>query len=297
MVQVIAITGASSGFGALTARALAHAGHTVFAGMRSLQADHHAVTDLQSYAKEHGIILQAVEQDVTDDASVQKSVDTIMGKQGRIDAIIHNAGHMSFGPTEAFTPAQLADLYNINVLSTQRVNRAVLPHMRRQRSGLLMWVSSSSVHGATPPFLAGYFAAKAGMDALASSYAAEVSRFGIESSIIVPGAFTKGTNHFKTAGQPADQAVAKEYMGEAMPYEGMPEKANEGLASLEPEWADVGAVAKEIVRVVGTKKGERPFRAHVDPSDDGSELVSGVRDRLRREMYRRVGLEVLLQVR
>jgi NAD(P)-dependent dehydrogenase (short-subunit alcohol dehydrogenase family) len=138
---------------------------------------------------------------------------------------------MSFGPAEAFTPEQFAELYDINVLSTQRVNRAALPHLRRQGSGLVVWVSSGSTRGGTPPFLSPYFAAKAAMDSLAVSYAAELSRWGIETSIIVPGAFTRGTNHFAHSGSPADQARAAEY--HEGPYAGVPDQALEGLASLE----------------------------------------------------------------
>jgi NADP-dependent 3-hydroxy acid dehydrogenase YdfG len=72
----------------------------------------------------------------------------------RLDVVVHNAGHMVYGPTEAFTPEQLTALYDINVLSTQRVNRAALPQFRKQRRGLLVWVSSSSTRGGTPPYLA-----------------------------------------------------------------------------------------------------------------------------------------------
>ena len=74
-----------------------------------------------------------------------------------------------------------------------------------------MWISSSSSAGGTPPYLAPYFAAKAAMDALAVAYARELTRWGIETSIIVPGAFTSGTNHFARAGAPADQTVTDEY--------------------------------------------------------------------------------------
>lgn len=117
---------------------------------------------------------------------------------------------MVLGPTEAFTPEQLADVYDTNVLSTQRVNRAVLPHLRKQRDGLLVWVGSTSTRGGTPPYLGPYFAAKAGEDSLAVSYAVEVARFGIDSVIIVPGSFTTGTNHFANAGHAQDTIVARE---------------------------------------------------------------------------------------
>ncbi|BCH67955.1 MULTISPECIES: SDR family oxidoreductase [Rhizobium/Agrobacterium group] len=292
--QVIVITGASSGFGALTARALAHAGHTVYAGMRATTTRNaKAVVEAASFAEEHGVDLRSVELDVASDASVQAGIETIITEAGRLDVIMHNAGHMSFGPAEAFTPEQFAELYDINVLSTQRVNRAALPYLRKQGKGLVVWVSSSSTRGGTPPYLSPYFAAKAAMDSLAVSYAAELTRWGIETSIIVPGAFTQGTNHFAHSGSPADTARAAEYNDG--PYKGVPEQALQGLAALEPVDADAGSVAVAIVDVIGMPFGKRPFRVHVDPSQDGAEIVNGVADRVRAEMFRNIGLQDLLK--
>jgi NAD(P)-dependent dehydrogenase (short-subunit alcohol dehydrogenase family) len=292
--QVIAITGASSGFGALTARALAQAGHIVYAAMRATEGRNApAVADAAAFAKKHRVDLRSVELDVADNASVEAGIAKIIGDEGRLDVIMHNAGHMSFGPAEAFTPEQFAQLYDINVLSTQRVNRAALPHMRKQGKGLVVWISSSSTRGGTPPYLSPYFAAKAAMDSLAVSYAAELSRWGIETSIIVPGAFTKGTNHFAHSGSPDDKARAAEY--NEGPYKGVPEQALRGLAELEPADADAGAVAVAVVEIVGMPFGGRPFRRHIDPSQDGAEIVNGVADRVRAEMFRRIGLEDLLK--
>jgi NAD(P)-dependent dehydrogenase (short-subunit alcohol dehydrogenase family) len=206
--------------------------------------------------------------------------------------VIHNAGHMSFGPAEAFTPEQFAQLYDINVLSTQRANRAELPQLRKQGRGLVVWVSSSSARGGTPPYLSPYFAAKAAMDSLAVSYAGELARWGIETAIIVPGAFTKGTNHFAHSGAPADRARAAEY--DEGPYAGLPDQALKGLASLEPADADAATVAEAIVGVVGMPFGKRPFRTHIDPSQDGAEIVNGVADRVRAELFRRIGIGDLL---
>jgi NAD(P)-dependent dehydrogenase (short-subunit alcohol dehydrogenase family) len=294
--QVIVITGASSGFGALTARALAKAGHTVYAGMRATEGRNApAVADAAAFAKANGVDLRAVELDVASEDSVGAGIARIVNDAGRLDVIIHNAGHMSFGPAEAFTPEQFAALYDINVLSTQRVNRAALPHLRKQGNGLVVWVSSSSTRGGTPPYLSPYFAAKAAMDSLAVSYAAELTRWGIETTIIVPGAFTKGTNHFAHAGAPADKDRAAEY--DQGPYAGVPDQALKGLAGLEPADADAGSVAVAIVDVIGRPFGSRPFRVHVDPSQDGAEVVNGVADRVRAEMFRRIGLEDLLKPR
>jgi NAD(P)-dependent dehydrogenase (short-subunit alcohol dehydrogenase family) len=293
MKQVIVITGASSGFGALAARALANAGHIAYASMRETTGRNAAqVAEAARYAKEHAVDLRTVELDIASEQSVNAGIAKIIAANGRLDVVIHNAGHMSFGPAEAFTPEQFAQLYDVNVLSTQRVNRAALPQLRKQGRGLVVWVSSSSARGGTPPYLSPYFAAKAAMDSLAVSYAGELARWGIETSIIVPGAFTKGTNHFAHSGSPADKARAAEY--DEGPYAGLPDKALKGLASLEPADADAATVAEAIVRVVGMPFGKRPFRIHVDPSQDGAEIVNAVADRVRAEMFRRIGIEDLL---
>jgi NAD(P)-dependent dehydrogenase (short-subunit alcohol dehydrogenase family) len=296
MKYVIVITGASSGFGLMSARALAHAGHTVYAGMRETTGRNASnVESMQHYAKEHGVDLRAIEMDVASQASVDTAIATILANHQRLDVVIHNAGHMAYGPAEAFTPEQFAQLYDTNVLSTQRVNRAALPPLRKQGKGLVVWVSSSSVRGGTPPYLAPYFAAKAGMDSLAVSYAGELARWGIETSIVVPGAFTQGTNHFAHAGAPKDEAVAKAYADG--PTGDFSEVAFKGLASLEPADADPEAVARAIVEVVDKPFGKRPFRVHIDPSEDGAEIVNGVADRVRAELLRRIGLADILHPR
>jgi len=295
-MKIIVITGASSGFGALTARALAKAGHTVYAGMRDTNGRNAPqVEEAKKFAKENKVDLRTIELDVASQTSVDAAIQKIVGENKKLDVVIHNAGHMVFGPAEAFTPEQLAELYDINVLSTQRVNRAALPQLRKQRNGLLVWVSSSSSAGGTPPYLAPYFAAKAAMDALAVVYARELARWGIETSIIVPGAFTGGTNHFAHAGSPADKERVAEY--EAGPYKGFADEIMKGFTAIVPPDADVSAVAEAIVNVVDTPFGKRPFRVHVDPTQDGAEVVNIVLDRVRAEMLRRIGLGDVLTPR
>jgi NAD(P)-dependent dehydrogenase (short-subunit alcohol dehydrogenase family) len=292
MSKTILISGASSGLGALTAHALADAGYTVYAGMRDVAGRNAAAAaEAKQYSEEHHVDLRAVELDISSDESAQQAVQTVLSEQGKLDVLIHNAGHMVTGPAEAFTPEQLADLYDTNVLGTQRLNRAALPHLREQGDGLLLWVGSSSTRGGTPPYLAPYFAAKAAMDALAVSYALEVSRFGIETTIVVPGSFTHGTNHFAHSGKPADADTVAAYETK---YAGLMDQVAQKLRELEPEWADVADVAKAIVTVVDTEKGKRPFRVHIDPSDDGAAVVNAVADRVRTEFLRRVELDDLL---
>src|SRR6266481_7054221 len=177
MKQVIVITGASSGFGELTAHESAKAGHVVYASMRETTGRNvPQVEAAKKFAAENKVDLRTIELDVASQESVDSAIQRILSQKGRLDVVIHNAGHMVFGPAEAFTPEQLAELYDVNVLSTQRMNRAALPVLRKQKNGLVVWVSSSSAAGGTPPYLAPYFAAKAGMDALAVTYARELTR-------------------------------------------------------------------------------------------------------------------------
>ena len=289
----IVVTGASSGFGALTVRELADAGHTVYAGIRSLDSRNRKAGDAAtSYARAHGVELRPVELDVSDQPSVDAAIARILDETGRLDVVVHNAGHMVLGPAEAFTPEQIAEVYDVNVISTQRVNRAALPHLRAQRDGLVVWVGSSSARGGTPPYLGPYFAAKAGMDALAVSYAAELARFGIDTSIVVPGSFTVGTNHFANAGTPADSDTAAAYDSE---YSGLMDQVSQRLHELAPADQDPGEVARQIASIVDAPKGQRPFRVHIDPAHDGAEEVFDLGDRIRRDFYARIGLEDLLR--
>lgn len=291
--QTVLITGASSGFGQMIAEHLARAGSTVYASMRDTAGRNaeraRAYADLS--AREN-IDLRAIDMDVQSQDSVDAAVRAIVDAGDQIDVVIHNAGHMVYGPAEAFTPEQLGELYDVNVLGTQRVNRAVLPHLRARRRGLVIWVSSSSCAGGTPPYLAPYFAAKNGMDALAVGYARELALWGIETSIIVPGAFTTGTNHFAHAGVPADQEVVEAY--DAGPYRGFGPRVQEAFNSIVPPDADPAAVARAVVDVVAAPFGTRPFRVHIDPSGDGADVGFAVLDRLKAEMLHRVGLAELL---
>ncbi|OMC16608.1 oxidoreductase [Mycolicibacter heraklionensis] len=291
--RVVVVTGASSGFGRLSAEALARAGHRVYAGMRDTDgrnAAEVAALDILSLTEE--LDIRGIELDVQSQDSVDAAIAHIVAADGHLDVVIHNAGHMVYGPAEAFTPDQLATIYDVNVIGTQRVNRAALPHLRRRGESLVVWVSSSSCAGGTPPYLGPYFAAKAAMDALAVSYARELARWGVETTIIVPGAFTSGTNHFAHAGAPADRDVIEQY--ERGPYAGFGAQLQVALDGIVPSDADPNTVAAAIVDVVDTPFGTRPFRVHLDPSQDGADVGFAVQDRLKADMLRRLGLADLL---
>ena len=144
MSQVYLVNGASTGFGALAARALARDGHTVFAGMYSHSGDTRQFEDdISSFSAQNQADLRPVALDLLSQSSVDAAVNHVFSSTGgKLDVVVHNAGHMNYGPAEAFTADQYLRLYDVNVVGAQRLNHAVLPHMRRQRSGHLIWISS-----------------------------------------------------------------------------------------------------------------------------------------------------------
>ena len=293
--QVALVTGASSGFGRMIAGELAAAGLTAYASMRDTAGKNaDMVKNIAREAKDDRVDLRTIELDVQDDASAQAAISDIMREHGRFDVLVHNAGHMVWGPAEAFTPDQLAEVYDINVLGTQRVNRAALPHMRKARSGLLVWVSSTSVMGGIPPLLGPYFAAKAAMDQLAVAYARELAPFGIETAIVVPGAYTKGTNHFAHAGAPRTEGVAKAYE-QAWPDK-FADRMQEALAATDPPDSDPSEIGRAVAAIVTTPVGKRPFRTVIDPADDGSKVTFPVVDRIREQFLNRIGFAELLHL-
>jgi NAD(P)-dependent dehydrogenase (short-subunit alcohol dehydrogenase family) len=293
MNNVILVTGASTGIGRLTALSLAAAGHIVYASMRDIAGRNAAhVRELRDWAFANGHDLRAVELDVLSQESADAAVKTIVAEQGRLDVVVHNAGHLVIGPTEAFTPEEMTRVFDTNVFGAQRVNKAALPVLRDQQSGLLLWVSSSTTRGGYPPFMGPYAAAKAAMDSIAVTMSYELARFGVETSIVVPGAFTSGTAHFPNAGKPADARTAAAYAR----YDGLMDQVGAKLSALMPPDADPQAVADDIARIVALPAGARPFRSVVDFLNDGAAEVTEVAERVREQFAHRIGIDDLLTV-
>ena len=293
MNSVILVTGASTGIGRLTALSLAAAGHIVYASMRDVAGRNAAhVRELRDWAFANGHDLRAVELDVLSQESADAAVKTIVAEQGRLDVVVHNAGHLVIGPTEAFTPEEMTRVFDTNVFGAQRVNKAALPVLRDQQSGLLLWVSSSTTRGGYPPFMGPYAAAKAAMDSIAVTMSYELARFGVETAIVVPGAFTSGTAHFPNAGRPADVRTSAAYAR----YDGLMDQVGAKLSALMPPHADPQAVADDIARIVALPAGTRPFRSVIDFLNDGAAEVTEVAERVREQFAHRVGIADLLTV-
>ena len=140
MKNIIAITDESGGFCSLAARAVAYAGHAAYASMRKTTGRNaHQVKEVEEYATAHAVdLLHAIELDVSSQESLDATVNTIIitSENSHLNVVIHNAGHIVFGPTEAFAPEQSAQLYDRNVLLMQRVNRAALSYFCAQGKGV-----------------------------------------------------------------------------------------------------------------------------------------------------------------
>ena len=188
--------------------------------------------------------------------------------------MVNDAAHLYFGVTEAFTPEQALAAYDVNAVGALRVNRAALPIMREQGSGLLLWNGSGTTR-VIPPFLGPYTAAKAAFDALAESFAWDVAALGVETTIVHPGVCTDGTEHFANAEFATDEDRAAAYDGTVVRRHF--DSSGEDTRRLFPPGtsADPQTLADEITRIVGLEPGTRPRRLVAGGSDYGAEIING----------------------
>jgi NADP-dependent 3-hydroxy acid dehydrogenase YdfG len=174
--KVALVTGASSGIGEATARQLAAAGLTVYAAARR--------TERMQKLTEAGI--HPITMDVTDDTSMQAGVQAILNEQGRIDVLVSNAGYGSYGALEDVPMAEARAQMEVNVFGAARLTQLVLPHMRAQRSGTIVNVTSMGGK-ITTPLGAWYHATKFALEAISDCLRMEVAPFGINVVVIEPG--------------------------------------------------------------------------------------------------------------
>jgi NAD(P)-dependent dehydrogenase (short-subunit alcohol dehydrogenase family) len=179
MSHVILITGASTGLGAAIGNYLSGKGYTVYGTSRNIQAGTQRFTTLQ--------------MDVGNEASIQQAVNAILQKESRIDVLINNAGLSIAGVTEHLSLADVQQVFDTNFFGVVRVCQAVLPHMRNQRQGLIINISSIGSEIGLP-FRGIYSASKAAVDRFTEALRLEVAAFGIQACCLQPGAVHTGIN-------------------------------------------------------------------------------------------------------
>ena len=279
--QVVLITGASTGFGRLFTETLARKGHTVFATMRD-PAGRNAnnAAEIRALADKNSLPIHVLELDVTDDASVERAVDAAVNKAGRLDVVINNAGYSLTGLAEAVTTEQARHLMDANFFGPVRVNRAALPHMRRQRSGVLMHISSAAGR-LTLPSMGFYCASKFALEALAESYSYELAAQGIESVIVEPGQYE--TPVFGNAVRATDEARTNTY-GAAKEFPAKIDAALSSTAGNAQEVADV------VLRIIETPPGEKELRYFVSPQNFGINEINALTKQLQTKVIEAFGL-------
>ena len=180
--KVAVVTGSSSGIGHEIALILARNGFTTYATMRNLQKG----SDLKSIAEDEKLPLYFAQLDVTDENSVKKAIQTIYDEAGRIDILVNNAGYALTGAFEDLSVDEIKTQYETNVFGLIRTTQEVLPIMRKQRSGMIVNISSG-VGRFGYPTGAAYVSTKFAVEGLSESMSYELEPFGIKTVIIEPG--------------------------------------------------------------------------------------------------------------
>jgi NAD(P)-dependent dehydrogenase (short-subunit alcohol dehydrogenase family) len=271
MAQTILVSGSSSGFGRLTVETLARQGYIVFAGMRAMAGRNApAAEELRALAQRDKLALRIVELDITDDASVEQAITSIVDITGRLDVVVNNAGTAYSGPLEAYMPEQVQQQFETNVFGTLRVNRAALPQMRKQGSGLLLQIGSIAGRVALP-FQGLYGATKFALEGLTESYRDELAPFGIDAAIIEPGTYpTPIAAKHQVAADTERAALYQTGMDEFMtPFYA------ENRSATPP---DPQEVADAVARVIALPAGERPLHTVVAPVAAQREAPQAVND-------------------
>jgi NAD(P)-dependent dehydrogenase (short-subunit alcohol dehydrogenase family) len=254
MSKKILITGASGGFGVLTVKKLIENGNQVAAAMRDVAGRNKNTAEELS-----ALGAKVIELDVTNDDSVTKGVESAIQQLGGLDVLMNNAGIGSAGMIEFFTTSDFQRLYEVNVFGVQRMNRAVVPYFRNQKSGLIVY-TSSLLGRITLPFYGLYQSSKWALEALAENYRVELSTFGIENCIVEPGGFP--TAFAENLMLPSDTSQAENYGG----FIHAPQKMGENFHNVlmnNPQ-QDPQRVADAFAELIEIPVGEKPFRTTVD---------------------------------
>ncbi len=289
MKKRILITGANGGFGKLTVKTLLKNGHQVAATMRDVTGRNKS--DAEELRAEGAEI---IEMDVTDEASVNKGVENAIKALGGLDVVINNAGRGVSGMQEHFTPDDFKQLFDINVVGVQRVNRAALPYLRKQGSGLLIHISSLLGRIALP-FYGPYQATKWAVEAMAENYRVELSGFGVQSVIVEPGGFP--TTFMTNLMLPSDNSRDESY-GDFMQVPGYAAAGFEEALKNTPE-QNPQKVADAIAMLIDKPASERPFRTIVDFMGwrDGIQAYNDQFEQLTKGIYQAFRMEGMLELK
>lgn len=282
--EVVLVTGTSSGFGRLIAETLARKGYQVFATMRNVKSRNAAAAhELAELAQRESLSLQTLELDVTNDVSVESAVSKVVLQCGVIDVLVNNAGYGIMDLAECVTMAQAQRQFETNFFGVLRMNRAVLPCMKREGSGLLLHVSSGAGRLAIPG-MGLYCASKFAMEAVAETYRYELAAQGIDSVILEPGAYATPIMEKLERGE--DPSRKSGYGEMAV----IPEKIQARIASSR---ANPQEIADIVLRIIETPAGQRQLRYRVGPGGPSVERINALTDEVQAQLLEAFGITAL----
>jgi NAD(P)-dependent dehydrogenase (short-subunit alcohol dehydrogenase family) len=248
MEKVAIVTGSSSGIGFETALDLAREGYFTYATMRNTKKGN----EIKEIAKKENLKLETLEIDVDKEDSVKNGINKIVKEKGRIDVLVNNAGYGLFGCLEDISMEELKAQFETNFFGVVRVSQAVIPVMRKQKSGII--VNVSSVAGRIGfPVSPGYISSKFAIEGLSESMRYELSPFGINLIIIEPGVIK--TNFMSST---------KKSLKSDPAYKDITNKVIMGITMM----SEMGTPAKEVATtIIKAIKSENPLPRYVVGND------------------------------
>lgn len=279
--KVVLITGTSSGFGRLIAETLARKKYQVFATMRDVKGRNATVArEIVELAKHESLSLKTLELDVTNDSSVERAVSKVVLECGHLDVLVNNAGYGVMDLAETVTTAQAQRQFDTNFFGVLRMNRAVLPTMKRRKSGLLLHVSSGGGRLVIPG-MGLYCASKFAMEALAEVYRYELASQGIDSVVIEPGAYATPIMAKLERGEDPKRKAGYGDMAE------VPEKLKAKIGSSR---GDPQEIADSVLQIIETPAGHRQLRYRVGQGGPGVQRINALTDEVQAQMLEAFGI-------
>lgn len=249
--RVAVVTGASSGIGYETSLTLARNGFVTYATMRSLNKGE----NIKSAAEEEKLPLKIVQLDVTDDESVKDAVQSIISEASGIDVLVNNAGYGLVGALEDLAMEEIKSQYGTNLFGVIRVTQAVLPIMRKQKSGIIVNISSAAGRFAIPGQSA-YVSTKFAIEGLSESIAYELEPFGIKVVLIEPGIVKTSMAN--------NMVIAKKSQDPSSPYYRLIENAVSSIEHGLETRSSPDVVAKVVLKAVTSENPNLRYLAGKD---------------------------------
>ena len=264
------VTGCSTGFGRLTALALAEAGFEVFAGIRFTQDENaQAVQHLDTEASARNLRLGVIDIDVREQDSVEAAVSLVQASSGPVDVLVNNAGILIPGSVELHSEAAVRQQFETNLFGYHRVAQAVLPSMRERGQGLIVQVSSG-LGRIVIPTQGWYVATKFALEGMSEALAYELAPFGVDVSIVQPTAYP--TQFLANGRQYFETMLNHVHAERSAAYAQQIEMTRFGLQ--DEAGPDPSAVSQAIRDIALMAPGTRPLRRVVSPEPDGLRQIN-----------------------